>query len=561
MPTSVISKKDFTYRDYDKILERVQQRLQTLYPNLVNDYREDQLARFIAEIGAFISDRDAFYIDYLFNEHFIDSVTEMKNMRSLAKLVGYQVQGYSCAYVDVDCTTDLYTQPLTIEKGAIVQGISPQFIVAEELLVTGEQAFSLSLAQGTLVVDNFISNGEPWQQFTTTRGKVAHNFSVVVSVDDVEWVDVNVLLLYLEGNYYEIEWIEESKVLVTFGNGVSGTIPPEGASVKIAYLITEGPDGNLASGSINSSFVGTDDAAQIITVDCVNPLDASGGDDEEDIQSARRNVPAWLAQQDRIVTPADYEASAEAFPGILRAKVDINIENRLVTMYLLGDGYGPVAQEEIEEYEASIEDKRMLGWYPIMTSVQIAYIDIKANVYVKRQFDPTLSESRTNQSMYDWFEPTDPNLLERGIGDAVYMSDIIRLLDEQHGVEYVDLTQLTRQPGITFETRPGVWQITGAETLIPAIAADVWHIEFTSDTAFSIYGDVHGPQTPGVVDVTYVTDGGELTFLIPTTPAAPIAGDRANIITSAYKANTEFELYEFVRVGTLDWNFSLMPIS
>jgi hypothetical protein len=50
-----------------------------------------------------------------------------------------------------------------------------------------------------------------------------------------------------------------------------------------------------------------------------NTLEASGGEDEQSIESARIEGPRTLRALYRAVTPEDYQSLSEVYPGVAKA--------------------------------------------------------------------------------------------------------------------------------------------------------------------------------------------------------------------------------------------------
>lgn len=74
----------------------------------------------------------------------------------------------------------------------------------------------------------------------------------------------------------------------------------------------------LAGGTVTAVY----NALQTADVGALISGSAAGGTDREGVEEMRRNVPAYIAAQRRVVTLRDYKASVEALEGVARAYVD-----------------------------------------------------------------------------------------------------------------------------------------------------------------------------------------------------------------------------------------------
>jgi predicted phage baseplate assembly protein len=94
-----------------------------------------------------------------------------------------------------------------------------------------------------------------------------------------------------------------------------GARPPSGtANIRASYRKGIGVAGNVKAGQLSlllSQPLGVKAA--------VNPLPASGAEDRERLEDARRNAPLTVMTLDRVVSLLDYENFARAFAGIAKA--------------------------------------------------------------------------------------------------------------------------------------------------------------------------------------------------------------------------------------------------
>ncbi len=92
---------------------------------------------------------------------------------------------------------------------------------------------------------------------------------------------------------------------LSFGDGITlGKSPESGNKVVVDYLKTNGALANTAKVFTPVSSVTVDSVNYELTISTVTA--ALGGDDEESIESIRKNAPFQYAAQNRMVTAADY---------------------------------------------------------------------------------------------------------------------------------------------------------------------------------------------------------------------------------------------------------------
>ena len=135
---------------------------------------------------------------------------------------------------------------------------------------------------------------------------------VTPSVGSPDWTEQHDLVhSTAEDQDFVVETDEQLRSLVRFGNGVNGQELPENAVVQCTWLSGFGPDGNVGADSL-THFDSPAPAAV-----CWNPFDITDGSAPEPPATIMRRVPeAYLYNQQRAITLADYAACAEAVPGV-----------------------------------------------------------------------------------------------------------------------------------------------------------------------------------------------------------------------------------------------------
>ena len=138
-----------------------------------------------------------------------------------------------------------------------------------------------------------------------------------VRVDGVAWREVPDL--YDRGptaRVFRTSLTDEGETVVEFGDGRSGARPTAGRDNIVAeYSKGLGLAGNLRAGQLTLPLDGP-----LGLRETLNPLPASGGDDPESAEDARRNAPIHTLTLGRIVSITDYRDFALGFPGVAKAE-------------------------------------------------------------------------------------------------------------------------------------------------------------------------------------------------------------------------------------------------
>lgn len=566
MAVNNIKRRIFTSRDFDTFNERLMSHLNSKFPGVITDAYESHFAMMAVELVSKLADDLMFSLDHHFNELFIDTVGERRNIRSLVKLVDYQLRNRTAAEVKLNCTCDPFAPLiLTMRKGTLVStevdGI--QFVVLKDYTITDSVEFEIEAREGYDRTDSHISDGKTGQEFTTSFDSVADNVPIVVKVDSVEWTKVDSLWEVETGNYYEQDNTDDLRARILFGDDVHGNIPPSGSTIEIEYFTCSGAGGNIPSGKINTSIEGELSGGGGNHTVNVNNTDspASGGDDEEPVDEVRVNAPLSIKAVKGLVAASDYKGYSLDYPGVLAASVSIDNVLNLVTVYIVANGYQQPGPSLISGLKTTLQAERVVGLVLDVKAPEFIYVDVAGTVTAKDTFALADVENTVKEAVKQFFEPDDPTVTAKDFGKDIRFSDIVRLIDEQEGVDYVDITRLSKIPTISKIT----WHSTTADfqnvQLGNTAREEVWTIKALTYTTFQVIGSVVGlQQNIGTVNTPYITDEGELSFTLNQGVDPLEAGDIARIYTSSYVGNLRILEHQFALQGNVNLTFRYEPL-
>ena len=158
--------------------------------------------------------------------------------------------------------------------------------------------------------------------------------TLVVSVDGSPWQEQPTLFgSPRDAHAYTLRHVDDD-VVVQFGDGHSGARPPTGQeNVTARYRIGSGRAGNVRAGALSQLR-----SRPLGVKGVTNPLAAEGGDDPESVEQARRDAPLRVRTLDRVVSIADYEDFAAAYPGVGRARASWLWDGQRRTVHLTCTG-------------------------------------------------------------------------------------------------------------------------------------------------------------------------------------------------------------------------------
>jgi hypothetical protein len=172
------------------------------------------------------------------------------------------------------------------------------------------------------------STGAPFQTFTLKRQPLAFvpspaggaASSLHVFVDGVEWKDVPTLAGRGPSEpVFTTRPGDAGRVIVAFGDGVAGRLPPAGrGNVTASYRVGGGKAGNVSAASITSLF---DRPPGLLTV--TNPFPAAGGQDPGSAATIKSGIGAAVRTVGRAVSERDFEDVLLQAAGVTSARVTI----------------------------------------------------------------------------------------------------------------------------------------------------------------------------------------------------------------------------------------------
>ena len=248
---------------------------------------------------------------------------------------------------------------------------------------------------------------------------------------------------------FVVETDENLRSLVRFGDGVNGAVLANDASVNISWLSGYGPDGNVGRDTITGFDASL--AAEVAVGTCWNPFDVSDGAAPESADVIRRRVPeAFLYNQERAVTLADYRARAEEIAGVARAEARYMWTGswRTVRVSIDPEGTTTLSDELRSTVESALDAVHLIGedveirapeYVPLAIVLDVcispdAWIDD-----VSPEIEQAFSNGYTEDGQLAFFNPD-----RWTFGQSLYASQIEGVLTEIEGVEHMVSLSMAR---------------------------------------------------------------------------------------------------------------------
>jgi len=310
--------------DFDLIRGNLRKFLES--QDILKDYSYDGSAlSILLDVLAYNTQYNAYYLNMVANEMFLDSAIQRNSVVSQAKLLGYVPQSAVAPtalinltvnnVTDSSLTLPAHTQFLSNQ----INGVSYNFITADAVAnntVAGVVTFNnVLIKQGTTATQQYTvqSSSNPGYVFEipdslidTSTLTVTVQQSSSNGAQSVFTQSDNYLTLSGNDNVYFLQEGFSGKYQIYFGDGKLGKLLTDGNVINISYIVT---DGLAASGANNFTIMQpiSGNSGNIYPNTTIYGIAAaSNGQLQESIDKIKFHAPKSFAAQGRAVTKDDY---------------------------------------------------------------------------------------------------------------------------------------------------------------------------------------------------------------------------------------------------------------
>ena len=283
----------------------------------------------LLDILAYNTHYNAYYLNMVANEAFLDTALLRDSAVSHAKTLGYIPYSFTSPVATINFIVSSGTttpSTLTIPSGFSflsnqIDSKSYNFVVLNDTTVTKSNTSfyfdNLEIYEGQLITYNFNynSSSNPKQVFVlpddnidTTTIKVSVAPAVANTASSVYNKVTDVLDINSTSEVYFLEENRNGKYQIYFGNDVVGKSIPDGGIVSVTYLLTNGEEANKANNFVATSTL-SDSLNESLTNFTITPVSAaSGGAQRESVDDIKFGAAAQFTTQNRLITTKDYES-------------------------------------------------------------------------------------------------------------------------------------------------------------------------------------------------------------------------------------------------------------
>jgi len=286
-----------TELDFDTIKQNLKDFLRS--QNQFTDYDFDGSGlSILLDILAYNTHYNAYYLNMVANESFLDTALLRDSVISHAKVLGYVPYSRKAPQATINFTVNTAssnTSTLTIPKGFRflsneIDGVSYGFVTLSETTVTKSNTnfefLNLPIYEGQFVTYSYSYDQltNPKQSFSIPdEGVDTTTLSVIVQPSTTN-TDITVYSLATDASetttnspVFFLQEDKSQKYSIYFGNNVIGKAITDGSVVSLSYIITNGTIANKANNFVATNSL-VDSLGNVLTNFIIDPVsEAAGG--------------------------------------------------------------------------------------------------------------------------------------------------------------------------------------------------------------------------------------------------------------------------------------------
>ena len=421
------------------------------------------------DILAYNTYYNAYYVNMLASESFLDSAQLRDSVVSKASMLGYTPQSSTGAKANVSISVTPTDAPasVTIDKytqfTSTVNGTAYTFCTSGSttVLANGSSyiATGVELTQGTPLTFRYTANTSNTEQKFLLPNANTDTDTLTVTIQEsatdtntaVYTKATDITTINSTSNVYFINEHTNGQFRVQFGDGVLGRKPTTGNIVLLEALVSEGADVNGANTFSAAGTVGGYATSQVTVSNA-----ASGGSDRETVESIKFNAPKTYETQNRAVTTDDYKKIVEGnVSGLDSVSVWGGQDHSTPTfgkVYVSAKPTGAtsLSAAQITSIKEAVSSYNMVAITPEVVDPDI--VDLIFNTTVK--YDSrltTLSSGAVAESVIDTMQTYKTNNLLK-FGSIFRYSTLSTSIDNTESSIISNLTTITAKKGITPST-------------------------------------------------------------------------------------------------------------
>ncbi len=401
--------------DFDTIKNNLKTFLKS--QDILKDYNyEGSALSVLLDVLAYNTQYNAYYLNMVANEMFLDSALLRSSVVSHAKALNYTPKSARAPQATINITVNQVTTPsVTLAKNTSflsesIDGVNYNFVTSDATtvsVVNNQAVFSnVEIYQGVPTSITYVLNTttNPNAVFQITDENIDTS-TLLVTVQqstgntayDIHTLASDVLLLDSTSKVYFLEEDVDGLYKIRFGDGILGKQLVDGNVINLSYIVTDGTMAATANSFINVQAI---DGYSNVVVTSVQA--ASTGSDKESIQSIKFQAPKTFAAQKRAVSKEDYiTALQQNNLGVSFDAVSVwggqenepPVYGQVFVALKPSGAYNLTTIQKQKLLDDVLKPMSVMTVQPTIVDPDYTYLQLTANVY----YDPKKTNLTSNQ--------------------------------------------------------------------------------------------------------------------------------------------------------------------
>lgn len=506
----------------------------------------------LLDVLAYNTHYQAYYLNMMANEMFLDTATLRSSVVSKAKHLNYLPRSVKAGTAHIDIEVFPFDNPtaVVINKNTRFIGkvgedtysfVPDKAYTIPKQMVAGKAVYrrkNVVLKQGDLLSYKWtVDNNNPTQRFVIPNPNIdTSTMSVTIQASkstnrrEQFTLAKDVNRISGEDKVYYLQEVEDGLFEIYFGDGVLGYQLENNMIVHVDYIATSGI---VANGATNFTLQGSLNGYSDVSIKTT--MKSMGGDDRESIESIKFNAPKTFEGQSRAVTARDYKTVIpKIFPNIQSMNIwggednDPPFYGRVMIAIKPTSGF--YLSNSVKN---SIEKELMKEWSVVSITPMIVdpdYTEVMLDVTVKfNEMLTVLSNEDIKKMVIDKIEDYNENTLSKFESYFRY-SKFVALVDSVENSITNNLTKVKMKKGF-----------------VPTLYTDTFYeLKFNN------------PIVPNSVRSTYLDVGNKL--VEDAVPHKRYLVDDGNGFIDLNIVINGVEQTYVNRIGTVDYNTGIIKV-
>jgi hypothetical protein len=401
--------------DFDTIKNNLKTFLKS--QDVLKDYNyEGSALSVLLDVLAYNTQYNAYYLNMVANEMFLDTALLRSSVVSHAKALNYTPRSARAPKAVINVLVNQVTSAsITLPKNAsflseAIDGRNYNFVTSDATtvsVVNNQGLFAnVEIYQGNPSSITYTYNEQnnpqavfkiPNENIDTSTLLVAVQQSSINTAYEIYTQPSDILKLDSTSKIYFLEEDVDGFYKIRFGDGILGKQLTDGNLVNLSYIVT---DGTLAAGANSFLNIQSIDGFSNVVVTSVQA--ASTGLDKESIQSIKFQAPKTYTAQNRAVSKEDYiTAIQQNSLGISFDAVSVwggqenepPVYGQVFVALKPAGGYNLTLIQKQRLIDDVLKPMSVMTVQPTIVDPDYTYLQLTANVY----YDPKKTNLTSNQ--------------------------------------------------------------------------------------------------------------------------------------------------------------------